>query len=39
MLTNEHPPGAYRSTAPVENTREWKVAFNCPVKEPACQLW
>ncbi|KAF6841440.1 peptidase family m13 protein [Colletotrichum plurivorum] len=34
-----HSPGFARIKGPVANSREFRKAFNCPVKEPTCELW
>jgi endothelin-converting enzyme len=39
MQTDPHPPPAYRTTAPMLNSRQFRQAFNCPVKQPTCELW
>ena len=40
ILTDEHSPGSVRilGTAML-NSRGFREAFNCPVKEPVCELW
>ncbi len=40
VLTDEHSPASVRilGTA-MYNSRGFREAFNCPVKEPVCELW
>ncbi|MCJ1310674.1 hypothetical protein MMC25_004340 [Agyrium rufum] len=39
VLTNEHAPGTIRLMGTVANSRDFKEAFDCPVKEPTCEMW
>jgi endothelin-converting enzyme len=39
VYTNPHSPSDNRILGPVANSVEFKKAFNCPVKEPTCELW
>ncbi|KAH8881296.1 endothelin-converting enzyme 1 [Thozetella sp. PMI_491] len=34
-----HAPGFARILGPLANSRGFREAFNCPVKEPTCELW
>ena len=34
-----HSPTDLRIRGTMENSREFREAFNCPVKEPTCKLW
>lgn len=38
-LTDVHSPDAVRIKGTRANSRGFKEAFNCPVKEPACEMW
>ena len=40
VQTDEHSPAMWRimGTA-MMNQRGFKAAFNCPVKEPTCEIW
>lgn len=39
-ITNDtHSPGFARIRGPFDNSRDFKEAFNCPRKEPTCELW
>ncbi len=37
--TDVHSPGFARIRGPLANSRGFREAFNCPVKEPTCELW
>jgi endothelin-converting enzyme len=39
MQTDPHPPPQFRTATPMLNSREFRAAYNCPVKEPTCELW
>lgn len=39
LQTDEHSPSSARIVAVTANSRGFKAAFNCPVKEPTCELW
>ncbi|KAL0933355.1 peptidase family M13 (endothelin-converting enzyme 1) [Colletotrichum truncatum] len=40
LIKNDpHSPGFARIKGPLDNSKEFKTAFNCPVKEPRCELW
>ena len=40
VLTDSHSPGNYRITGPaMMNSRGFREAFNCPKKEPVCEIW
>lgn len=40
ILTDPHSPNMWRlQGAAMMNSRGFKEAFNCPVKEPTCELW
>jgi endothelin-converting enzyme len=39
LLADEHAVGQFRTTAAMLNSREFLSAFNCPVKQPTCELW
>ncbi|KAK1989833.1 peptidase family M13 [Colletotrichum falcatum] len=34
-----HSPGFARIKGPLANSRDFRSAFNCPQKEPTCELW
>ncbi|KAJ0166554.1 Endothelin-converting enzyme 2 [Colletotrichum tanaceti] len=34
-----HAPAPARIKGPLDNSEDFKKAFNCPVKEPRCELW
>ncbi|KAI0596064.1 peptidase family M13 [Biscogniauxia sp. FL1348] len=34
-----HSPGKYRVLGTLANSRGFRDSFNCPVKEPTCELW
>ncbi|PFH62340.1 hypothetical protein XA68_14067 [Ophiocordyceps unilateralis] len=36
---DEHAPGLARIKGWSQNSRDFREAFNCPVKEPVCELW
>lgn len=37
--TDVHAPVDYRIIGPMANSRGFREAFDCPVKEPTCELW
>ncbi|PGH03741.1 endothelin-converting enzyme [Blastomyces parvus] len=37
--TDEHAPKPVRILGTVANSPDFRAAFNCPVKEPTCDLW
>ncbi|KAH7118617.1 hypothetical protein B0J13DRAFT_680938 [Dactylonectria estremocensis] len=37
--SDNHSPNAARITLTLSNSAEFKKAYNCPVKEPVCELW
>ncbi|KAF3763247.1 endothelin-converting enzyme 1 [Cryphonectria parasitica EP155] len=39
IYTDPHSPSQYRIKGTTSNSREFREAFNCPVKEPTCELW
>lgn len=39
VLTDPHSPNDVRILGTLANTRPFKEAFNCKVKEPTCELW
>ncbi|KAF1812755.1 peptidase family M13 [Eremomyces bilateralis CBS 781.70] len=39
VYTDPHSPPQYRILGTLANSRPFKEAFNCPVKEPTCELW
>ena len=39
VYSNVHSPGEFRTLGPVDNSEDFKKAFNCPVKQPICELW
>ncbi|KUI71673.1 Endothelin-converting enzyme 1 [Cytospora mali] len=39
IYTDPHSPNAFRVQGTTANSREFREAFNCPVKEPTCELW
>ncbi|KAJ4387400.1 hypothetical protein N0V93_007991 [Gnomoniopsis smithogilvyi] len=39
VYTDPHSPNQYRIRGTTSNSREFREAFNCPVKEPTCELW
>ncbi len=39
LLSDVHAPGFARILGPLANSRGFREAFNCPVKEPTCELW
>lgn len=39
IYTDPHSPSAFRIQGTTANSREFREAFNCPVKEPTCELW
>lgn len=39
VLTDTHSPGNIRIRGTLENSRGFLEAFDCPVKEPKCELW
>ncbi|KAH7028639.1 peptidase family M13 [Macrophomina phaseolina] len=39
IYTDPHSPNKYRIIGSLANSRPFREAFNCPVKEPTCDLW
>ncbi|KKY37912.1 putative endothelin-converting enzyme [Diaporthe ampelina] len=39
IYTDPHSPNSYRIQGTTANSREFREAFKCPVKEPTCELW
>ena len=40
VLTDPHAPGALRPVgSAMMNSRDFREAFQCPTKEPVCELW
>jgi endothelin-converting enzyme len=39
VLTNEHSPYQFRINGALANSGAFREAFNCPVKQPTCELW
>ncbi|KAK4206146.1 hypothetical protein QBC37DRAFT_460910 [Rhypophila decipiens] len=39
LLADSHSPDAFRIIGGAENSRQFKEAWNCPVKEPTCELF
>ncbi|KAK6533662.1 hypothetical protein TWF694_002595 [Orbilia ellipsospora] len=39
IYTDPHSPDRFRIKGTTANSREWREAYNCPVKEPTCELW
>jgi endothelin-converting enzyme len=39
ILTNEHSPDEIRILGTVANSRGFREAFKCRIKEPTCELW
>jgi len=39
IRTDAHSPAFARILGPVANSRDFREAFHCPVKEPTCELW
>lgn len=39
LTADNHSPAPVRIKGPLENSRAFKEAFKCPVKEPKCELW
>ncbi|KAF5003203.1 hypothetical protein FDECE_10221 [Fusarium decemcellulare] len=39
METDTHSPKDARIMLPLDNSAEFKKAFNCPSKKPVCELW
>ncbi|KAK3350253.1 hypothetical protein B0T25DRAFT_262778 [Lasiosphaeria hispida] len=39
VLVDSHPPGPARILGATMNSRAFRQAFQCPVKEPTCELW
>ncbi len=37
--TDEHSADLIRILGTTQNSKGFREAFNCPVKEPVCQLW
>ncbi|KAE9977703.1 hypothetical protein EG327_007643 [Venturia inaequalis] len=39
IYTDPHSPDIFRILGTTANSREFREAFDCPVKEPTCELW
>ncbi|KAK0737918.1 endothelin-converting enzyme [Schizothecium vesticola] len=39
IFSDPHAPKRYRILGSMNNSREFREAFDCPVKEPTCELW
>lgn len=39
VYTDPHSPNNYRTIGTLANSRPFREAFNCPVKQPTCDLW
>ncbi|KAK1834048.1 hypothetical protein QBC39DRAFT_278180 [Podospora conica] len=39
IFSDPHAPKVWRIIGSMSNSREFREAFNCPVKEPTCELW
>ncbi|KXJ97112.1 endothelin-converting enzyme [Microdochium bolleyi] len=39
IYTDPHSPAFARILGTTANSREFRESFNCPVKEPTCELW
>ncbi|GAM91522.1 hypothetical protein ANO11243_095740 [Dothideomycetidae sp. 11243] len=39
VYTDPHSPPNWRIMGTTANSKEFREAFNCPVKEPTCELW
>ncbi|KAF2431475.1 peptidase family M13 [Tothia fuscella] len=39
VLTDPHSPTGIRTTGGVANSKEFRKAFDCPIKKPTCELW
>ncbi|KAH0372742.1 peptidase family M13, partial [Aureobasidium melanogenum] len=39
IYTDPHSPDMFRIKGTTANSREFREAFNCPVKAPTCELW
>ncbi|KAM7213891.1 hypothetical protein V8F06_010710 [Rhypophila decipiens] len=39
LLRDDHAPDNYRIIGGAQNSREFKETWNCPVKEPTCELF
>ncbi|KAJ5594766.1 uncharacterized protein N7459_000974 [Penicillium hispanicum] len=39
IYSDPHAPKAARNIETMANSREFKDAFNCPIKQPVCKLW
>ncbi|OLN86006.1 Endothelin-converting enzyme 1-like protein 2 [Colletotrichum chlorophyti] len=39
VYRDEHPPAFARILGSLDNSREFRSAFNCPQKQPTCELW
>ncbi|EFQ31298.1 peptidase family M13 [Colletotrichum graminicola] len=37
--TDVHSPGFARIKGPLDNSKDFRSAFNCPQKQPTCELW
>ncbi|KAL0938675.1 peptidase family m13 protein [Colletotrichum truncatum] len=39
LIKDPHSPGFARIKGPLDNSREFRRAFNCPNQKPTCELW
>ncbi|KAK2031791.1 peptidase family M13 [Colletotrichum zoysiae] len=39
LRSDVHSPGFARIKGPLDNSRDFRSAFNCPQKQPTCELW
>ncbi|KAI0996094.1 Neprilysin [Podosphaera aphanis] len=39
IYSDPHAPNWVRILGTIENSRDFKESFNCPVQEPMCELW
>lgn len=39
IFTDPHAPKRFRILGTMNNSREFREAFDCPAKEPTCELW
>jgi endothelin-converting enzyme len=39
IVADTHSPAFARILGPLANSRDFRMAYNCPVKEPTCELW
>ncbi|KAI9825753.1 MAG: hypothetical protein M1819_000471 [Sarea resinae] len=39
IYSDPHAPKWARNIGTMANSRDFKAAFNCPIKEPVCELW